>query len=72
MIQPALWEDLEGNIHAFFRTKAGKIYRSDSYTWKNNESIFFIYVDEPCFYEKNEKFDANAYYYEIDLYSATK
>ena len=48
------------------------IYRSDSYTWKNNESIFFIYVDEPCFYEKNEKFDANAYYYEIDLYSATK
>ena len=37
MIQPALWEDSEGNIHAFFRTKAGKIYRSDSYdggyTW---------------------------------------
>jgi hypothetical protein len=49
-----------------------EIYRSDSYTWKNDESIFFIYVDEPCFYEKNEKFDADAYYYEIDLYSAIK
>lgn len=37
MIQPTLWEDLDGGIHAFFRTKAGKIYRSDStdggYTW---------------------------------------
>jgi len=37
MIQPALWEDADGNIHAFFRTKSGKIYRSDStdggYTW---------------------------------------
>ncbi len=37
MIQPTLWEDAEGNIHAMFRTKAGWIYRSDStdggYTW---------------------------------------
>ncbi len=37
MIQPTLWEDAEGNIHAMFRTKAGRIYRSDStdggYTW---------------------------------------
>ena len=37
MIQPTLWEDSEGNIHAMFRTKAGWIYRSDStdggYTW---------------------------------------
>ncbi len=37
MIQPTLWEDSEGNIHALFRTKAGWIYRSDStdggYTW---------------------------------------
>lgn len=37
MIQPALWEDKDGGVHAFFRTKAGKIYRSDSsdggYTW---------------------------------------
>lgn len=37
MIQPTLWEDADGNIHAMFRTRAGKIYRSDSfdggYTW---------------------------------------
>ena len=36
MIQPSLWED-ENGIHAFFRTKSHKIYRSDSadggYTW---------------------------------------
>ena len=48
------------------------VYRSDSYTWQNEESIFFIYVDEPWFYEKNDKFDTESYYYEIDLYSATK
>lgn len=37
MIQPTLWEDSDGNIHAMFRTRAGKIYRSDSFdggcTW---------------------------------------
>ncbi len=37
MIQPALWEDKDGNIHALFRTKSRKLYRSDSYdggyTW---------------------------------------
>lgn len=37
MIQPTLWEDKDGNIHAMFRTKAGRIYRTDStdggYTW---------------------------------------
>ena len=37
MIQPTLWEDADGNIHAMFRTRAGKIYRSDSFdggcTW---------------------------------------
>lgn len=37
MIQPTLWEDGDGNIHAMFRTKSGWIYRSDStdggYTW---------------------------------------
>lgn len=50
MIQPALWEDNDGGIHAMFRTKSGRIYRSDSadggYTWspayatelKNNNS----------------------------------
>lgn len=37
MIQPTLWEDSDGVIHALFRTQAGWIYRSDSYdggyTW---------------------------------------
>lgn len=37
MIQPTLWQDKDGNIHAMFRTLAGWIYRSDSYdggiTW---------------------------------------
>lgn len=36
MIQPTVWEDGSG-IHAFFRTKSGRIYRSDSldggYSW---------------------------------------
>lgn len=39
MIQPTLWEDKEGNIHAMFRTKAGRIYKCDSYdggyTWSD-------------------------------------
>ena len=30
MIQPTLWEDSEGVIHAMFRTDCGRIYRSDS------------------------------------------
>ncbi len=29
MIQPTMWEDSSG-VHAFFRTKSGRIYRSDS------------------------------------------
>ena len=37
MIQPALWQDNAGLIHAMFRTKSKLIYRSDSYdgglTW---------------------------------------
>lgn len=37
-IQPALWEDDAGGIHALLRTSAGRIYRSDSFdggrTWK--------------------------------------
>ena len=58
MIQPTLWEDLDGNIHALFRTKAGKIYRSDSfdggYTWEeayatdfpnNNSGIDVVMTD---------------------------
>lgn len=58
MIQPTLWEDASGNIHAFFRTKAGKIYRSDSFdggfTWckayktdlpNNNSGIEIVMTD---------------------------
>lgn len=37
MIQPTLWEDSDGVIHALFRTKSNYVYRSDSYdggfTW---------------------------------------
>ncbi len=58
MIQPTLWEDKEGGIHAMFRTKAGRIYRSDSsdggYTWSeayatqlmnNNSGIDCVMTD---------------------------
>ncbi len=58
MIQPTLWEDKDGNIHAMFRTKAGWIYRSDStdggYTWcdayktdlmNNNSGIDCVMTD---------------------------
>lgn len=30
LIQPTLWEDAEGGVHAFMRSDAGAIYRSDS------------------------------------------
>ncbi len=58
MIQPTLWEDKDGNIHAMFRTKAGRIYRADStdggYTWceaystglmNNNSGIDCVMTD---------------------------
>lgn len=58
MIQPTLWEDKDGNIHAMFRTKSGWIYRSDStdggYTWceayqtnlmNNNSGIDCVMTD---------------------------
>lgn len=58
MIQPTLWEDKDGNIHAMFRTKAGRIYRTDStdggYTWceaystglmNNNSGIDCVMTD---------------------------
>ncbi len=58
MIQPTLWEDKDGNIHAMFRTKAGWIYRTDStdggYTWceayqtklmNNNSGIDCVMTD---------------------------
>lgn len=58
MIQPTLWEDKEGDIHAMFRTQAGRIYRSDStdggYTWSeaystglmnNNSGIDCVMTD---------------------------
>lgn len=30
MIQPTIWQDSEGAVHAMFRTNCGRIYRSDS------------------------------------------
>ena len=58
MIQPTLWEDKDGNIHAMFRTQLGWIYRSDStdggYTWcdayktdlmNNNSGIDCVMTD---------------------------
>lgn len=30
MIQPTIWQDKEGEVHAMFRTNCGRIYRSDS------------------------------------------
>lgn len=58
MIQPTLWEDADGNVHALFRTKSGKIFRSDSadggYTWckayptslpNNNSGIDLVKTD---------------------------
>lgn len=30
MIQPTLWENDDGSVHALFRTKSGSIYKSDS------------------------------------------
>lgn len=30
MIQPTIWQDSEGVVHAMFRTDCGRIYRSDS------------------------------------------
>ena len=30
MIQPTIWQDKEGAVHALFRTDCGRIYRSDS------------------------------------------
>lgn len=30
MIQPTIWQDSEGEVHAMFRTDCGRIYRSDS------------------------------------------
>ena len=30
MIQPTIWQDKDGDVHAMFRTDCGRIYRSDS------------------------------------------
>lgn len=30
MIQPTIWQDADGEVHAMFRTDCGRIYRSDS------------------------------------------
>lgn len=58
MIQPTLWEDKDGVVHALFRTKSGYVYRSDStdggFTWceayktslpNNNSGIDVVMTD---------------------------
>ena len=58
MIQPTLWEDASGVIHAMFRTKSNYVYRSDStdggFTWckayktslpNNNSGIDCVVTD---------------------------
>lgn len=44
------------------------VYRSDSFSWKNNKKTLFIYIDEPWNYE-NEKFERNDLYYQITIFS---
>ncbi|MBQ6600226.1 MAG: exo-alpha-sialidase, partial [Clostridia bacterium] len=43
MIQPTIWQDADGAVHAMFRTDCGRIYRSDSTdlgrTWSEAYSI---------------------------------
>ncbi len=59
MIQPTIWQDKEGAVHAMFRTDAGRIYRSDSTdggkTWcdaystglmNNNSGIDCVMTDD--------------------------
>ncbi len=80
MIQPALWEDLDGNIHAFFRTKAGKIYRSDSfdggYTWSeayatslpnNNSGVDCVMTDNGWLWIAYNPINVNGLRYKLRL-----
>ncbi len=80
MIQPALWEDLDGNVHAFFRTKAGKIYRSDSYdggyTWckayatslpNNNSGVDCVMTDNGWLWLAYNPISVNGLRYKLTL-----
>lgn len=80
MIQPSLWEDLDGNIHAFFRTKAGKIYRSDSYdggyTWctayatslpNNNSGVDVVMTDNGWLWLAYNPISVNGLRYKLVL-----
>ncbi len=80
MIQPALWEDLEGNIHAFFRTKSGKLYRSDSYdggyTWceayktdlpNNNSGVDVVMTDNGWLWLAYNPISVNGLRYKLRL-----
>ena len=80
MIQPTLWEDLDGNIHALFRTKAGKIYRSDSsdggYTWcqayatdlpNNNSGIDVVMTDNGWLWLAYNPLSTNGMRYKLRL-----
>lgn len=80
MIQPALWEDLDGNIHAFFRTKSGKLYRSDSfdggYTWNeayktdlpnNNSGVDVVMTDNGWLWLAYNPISVNGLRYKLRL-----
>lgn len=80
MIQPALWEDQDGNIHAFFRTKSGKLYRSDSYdggyTWceayktdlpNNNSGVDVVMTDNGWLWLAYNPISVNGLRYKLRL-----
>ncbi len=80
MIQPTLWEDEDGNVHAFFRTKAGKIYRSDSedggYTWckayktelpNNNSGLDVVMTDNGWLWLAYNPISVNGLRYKLRL-----
>ena len=80
MIQPALWEDADGVIHAFFRTKAGKVYRSDSYdggwTWctayktslpNNNSGLDVVMTDNGWLWVCYNPINVNGLRYKLRL-----
>ena len=80
MIQPALWEDQDGVIHALFRTKAGKVYRSDSYdggwTWckayktslpNNNSGLDVVMTDNGWLWVCYNPINVNGLRYKLTL-----
>ncbi len=80
MIQPALWEDKEGVIHALFRTKSRKLYKSDSYdggyTWckayatdlpNNNSGVDVVMTDNGWVWLAYNPIKVNGLRYKLTL-----